>query len=141
MGSPSPSASFKSVHGAKIGLGLLGNGGSIMPGLISSDNGRRRCCAWAQLWQPRAWRTRVGRDRLQGTGSILILQVVTLYKRGESPEEIAENFPQVTLGQVYTALAYYHANRAEVERELADELAESDLLQTQCAAPTGPPGA
>jgi uncharacterized protein (DUF433 family) len=49
-----------------------------------------------------------GRLRIEGT-RVTVLQIVTLYKQGESPEEIAENFPHVTLGQVYAALAYYHA--------------------------------
>lgn len=71
-----------------------------------------------------------GRLRIDGT-RVTVLQIVTLYKRGETPEEIAQNFPQVNLGQVYAALAYYHANRAEVEQELADELAEYDRLKAQ----------
>lgn len=79
-----------------------------------------------------------GRLRIEGT-RITVLQIAVLYKRGEGPEEIAGNFPQATLGQVYAALAYYHANRAEVERELADESAEHDRLEQQHAAPTGPP--
>ena len=71
-----------------------------------------------------------GRLRIDGT-RVTVLQVVTLYKRGESPEEIAQNYPQLNLGQVYAALAYYHANQVVVERELADEAAEFDRLKAQ----------
>ncbi len=60
---------------------------------------------------------------------VTVLQIATLYKRGESPEEIGENFPQLSLGQVYAALAYYHTNRAEIDQELADEENEFDRLQ------------
>jgi uncharacterized protein (DUF433 family) len=70
-----------------------------------------------------------GRLRIDGT-RVTILQVVTLYRRGESPEEIVQNFPQLNLSQVYAALAYYHANRTEIEQELADELAEFDRLKS-----------
>jgi uncharacterized protein (DUF433 family) len=64
-----------------------------------------------------------GRLRIDGT-RVTVLQIVTLYKRGETPEEISLNFPHVTLAQVHAALAYYHANQAEVEQELAEERAE-----------------
>jgi len=71
-----------------------------------------------------------GRLHIDGT-RVTVLQVATLYKRGETPEEIAQNFPQVNLSQVYAALAYYHANRAEIEQELADEQAEFDRLKAE----------
>jgi uncharacterized protein (DUF433 family) len=79
-----------------------------------------------------------GRLRIDGT-RITVLQIVTLYKRGESPEDIAQNFPQLALSQVYTALAYYHANQVAVEQELASELAEYDRLKQQHAPPAGQP--
>jgi uncharacterized protein (DUF433 family) len=69
-----------------------------------------------------------GRLHIDGT-RVTVLQIATLYKRGETPEEIGQNFPQLNLSQVYAALAYYHANRAEVEQELAEDEAEFDRLQ------------
>ena len=69
-----------------------------------------------------------GRLRIEGT-RVTVLQIVTLYKRGETPEEISLNFPHVALAQVHAALAYYHANQAEVERELAEERAEVERLE------------
>ena len=81
--------------------------------------------------------TCAGRLRIDGT-RVTVLQIATLYKRGESAEEIAQNFPQLNLGQVYAALAYYHANRAEIEQELADELAEFDRLKSQHAQTAKP---
>jgi uncharacterized protein (DUF433 family) len=71
-----------------------------------------------------------GRLRIDGT-RVTVLQIAALYKQGESAEEIAQNFPHVSLGQVYAALAYYHANRAEIEQELADESAEFDRRKAQ----------
>ncbi len=71
-----------------------------------------------------------GRLRIDGT-RVTVLQIVTLYKRGETPEEIASNFPQVSLAHVHAALAYYHSHQTEVEQELADELAEYDRLKLE----------
>jgi uncharacterized protein (DUF433 family) len=78
-----------------------------------------------------------GRLRIDGT-RVTVLQIVTLYKRGESAEEIAQNFPQLNLSQLYAALAYYHANPAEIEQELADELAEFDRPKSQYAQGLSP---
>jgi uncharacterized protein (DUF433 family) len=79
-----------------------------------------------------------GRLRIDGT-RVTVLQIVALYKRGETPEEIAQNFPQVNLGQVYAALAYYHANRSAVDQQLNDESAQYDQLKTQhTPSPTQP---
>jgi hypothetical protein len=40
---------------------------------------------------------------------------------------------RLTLAQVYTARAYYHANRAEVEAELAEEKREAMELERSFA--------
>lgn len=55
--------------------------------------------------------------------------MVGWYKLGLGPEEIAENFGHLTLAQVCAALAYYHANRAEIEANLEDEEAEAERLE------------
>lgn len=75
--------------------------------------------------------------RIDGT-RITVNQIVTLYKQGYSAEEIADQYPHLTLAQVYTALAYYHANRAEVEADLAGEAAEAERLE-QAYAQTAVP--
>jgi hypothetical protein len=48
---------------------------------------------------------------------------------GLSPEEIADQYGHLTWAQVYAALAYYHANRNEIEAEMAAEEAEYDRLE------------
>ena len=73
-----------------------------------------------------------GRLRIEGT-RITVNQIVVLYKQGYSPEEIAEQYPYLTLAQVYTALAYYHANREEIEMALAAERSEAERLAQQQA--------
>jgi uncharacterized protein (DUF433 family) len=59
-----------------------------------------------------------GRIRIEGT-RITVHRIVSLYKQGQSPEDILQTYPHLSLGQVYAALAYYHANRQEIESELA----------------------
>ena len=75
-----------------------------------------------------------GRVRIDGT-HITIHRIVTLYKQGQNPEEIVQTYPQLSLAQVYAALAYYHANRAEVESELA----AADALYDELKRPGAPP--
>jgi uncharacterized protein (DUF433 family) len=64
-----------------------------------------------------------GRIRIDGT-RITVSRIATLYKQGLTAEEIVTTYSHLSLGQVYAALAYYHANLAEIEAELseADEL-------------------
>ena len=57
---------------------------------------------------------------IAGTG-IAVRRVVGWYKLGLNPEEITEQLPHLTLAQVYAALAYYHANREEIETDIAHE--------------------
>ena len=71
-----------------------------------------------------------GRLRVEGT-RITVNQMAVWYKEGSSPEEIADQYPHLTLAQVYTALAYYHANREEVDADLAAERAEAEQLEQE----------
>jgi uncharacterized protein (DUF433 family) len=75
-----------------------------------------------------------GRIRIDGT-RITVQRIATLYKQGQSPEEIAQTYSHLSLGEVYAALAYYHANRAEIESELATADARYDELRDQGAGP------
>src|SRR5882762_6723111 len=70
-----------------------------------------------------------GRLRINGT-RITVNQIVTLYKQGSNAEEIADQYPHLTMAQVYAALLYYHANREEIEADLAREEA-LNLLATR----------
>jgi hypothetical protein len=45
-------------------------------------------------------------------------------------EEIARRISHLNLAQVYAALAYYHANRHQIETELAEAEAEYWNLAT-----------
>jgi uncharacterized protein (DUF433 family) len=75
---------------------------------------------------------RGGRPRIAGTG-VTVRRIVGWYKQGLNPEEIADQFGHLTLAQVYAALAYYHANRDQIEADLATEEAETASLEQQHA--------
>jgi|SRR5436190_20946851 len=73
---------------------------------------------------------RGGRPIIAGTG-MSVRRIVGWYQLGLSPEEIAQEIPHISLAQVYAALAYYHANRAEIDAAIADEEAEEDRLERE----------
>ena len=68
------------------------------------------------------------RPRIAGTG-ITVRRIVGWYKLGWSPEEIAERIGHLSLAQVHAALTYYHANREEIEADIAAEEDEAERLE------------
>ena len=68
---------------------------------------------------------RHNRPRIAGTG-VTVQRVVGWYKLGLTPEEISDRIGHLNLAQVHAALAYYHANREQVEADVATEEAEDD---------------
>jgi uncharacterized protein (DUF433 family) len=71
-----------------------------------------------------------GTPHIAGTG-VTVRTIVRYYKLGMSPEEIAAEYPHLSLAQVYGALAYYHANRDEMDLHMAAEEAESDRIEQE----------
>jgi len=80
-------------------------------------------------------KVRGGRPCIAGAG-VTVQRVVGWYKRGLGPEEIADELEHLTLAQVYAALAYYHANRDEIEMAIAADEAEADRLEKSSDAVT-----
>ena len=68
------------------------------------------------------------RPRIAGTG-ITVHRITIWYKLGYSPEEMVRKYPHLTLAQVHAALAYYHANQAEIEAGIAADEAEYEQLE------------
>lgn len=73
---------------------------------------------------------RGGRPRIAGTG-VTVRRIAGWYKLGFSTEEIADKYGHLSLAQVYAALAYYHANREEIDADLAAEEEEYDRLERE----------
>jgi len=63
---------------------------------------------------------RGGRPIIAETGTS-VRRIVVLYKQGNSAEEIARLMTHLSIAQVYAALTYYHANREEIDTDLAEE--------------------
>ncbi len=54
---------------------------------------------------------------------------------GWSPEELAFQHPHLTLGQIYSALAYYWDHQAEVDAEIARSEEEVERLRATLPEP------
>jgi uncharacterized protein (DUF433 family) len=57
--------------------------------------------------------------------------VVLAFLRGESPEGIAESFPALTLEQILGSLAFYLANRDEIDQYLRQGAEDFERLRQQ----------
>jgi|SRR5678815_1033485 uncharacterized protein (DUF433 family) len=76
---------------------------------------------------------RGGRPKIAGTG-LTVRRIVGWYKLGLSPDEIALEYPHVTLAHIHAALAYYHANSEEIEADIAGEEEASAHWEEQLAS-------
>jgi uncharacterized protein (DUF433 family) len=63
---------------------------------------------------------RKGRPCIAGTG-VTVRRIAGWHNLGLSPEEIAAKIDYLTLAQIHAALAYYHANRDEIDDDIATE--------------------
>jgi uncharacterized protein (DUF433 family) len=68
---------------------------------------------------------RRGKPCISGTG-VTVQRVVSWYKLGLTPEEISGKIGHISLAQVHAALAYYHANKEEIEKSIAEDKAAGD---------------
>jgi uncharacterized protein (DUF433 family) len=73
---------------------------------------------------------RGGRPRIAGTG-VTVRRIVGWYKLGLTPEDIARRVGHLSLAQVHAALAYYHANREEIEAGIAAEEEKAERLERE----------
>src|SRR5947207_4733014 len=71
-----------------------------------------------------------GTPHIAGTG-VTVRTIVRWHRSGLTPEEIAVRIGHLSLGQVHAALAFYYANQDLMDREMAEEEAESDRLERE----------
>ena len=74
-----------------------------------------------------------GSPHIAGTG-VLVRTIARWSQAGFLPEEIAAKYAFLQLYQVHAALAYYHANRAEIDAELARIDDEAEQLESTAQA-------
>lgn len=56
-----------------------------------------------------------------GDTRVMLDSVVAAYHQGHSAETIAQQYPALSLEEVYGAIAYYLANKAEVDQYLRSQ--------------------
>lgn len=73
---------------------------------------------------------RSGRPCIAGT--TLEVSVIALAKtvHGRSPDEIADEY-RLTMGQVYSALAYYYEHQSEMDAQIATQAQIADQYKAQ----------
>ena len=74
-----------------------------------------------------------GRARIAGH-RIRVQDIVLWTEQGRSAAQIVADFPQLSLADVYAALAYYHDHREEINRQIR----EDDELIARLRAESGP---
>jgi uncharacterized protein (DUF433 family) len=68
---------------------------------------------------------RKGRPCIAGTG-VSVRRIAGWYNLGLTPEEIAAKIEHLSLAQIHAAITYYHANRDEIDSDIA---AEDDVAE------------
>ena len=63
---------------------------------------------------------RGGRPKIAGTG-VTVSRIAGYYRLGMTPDEVPLEYPHLTLAQVHAALAYYHANREEIDSDITEQ--------------------
>jgi uncharacterized protein (DUF433 family) len=59
------------------------------------------------------------------------MRIAGWHQLGIPPEKIAANYGHLSVAQVYAALAYYYANRAEIDDDIAAEKAAGQALERE----------
>jgi uncharacterized protein (DUF433 family) len=62
---------------------------------------------------------------------ITVQRIAVWYKMGMKPEEIISEIPHLNLAQVHAALAYYYANKQQIDADIATEDAEYERLANE----------
>ncbi len=66
-----------------------------------------------------------------GTKMKVVDLAVEQWAYGWSPEELHFQHPHLTLGQIHSALAYYHDHREELDRDIERRLERVDELRRE----------
>jgi uncharacterized protein (DUF433 family) len=64
--------------------------------------------------------TCAGKPRIAGH-RIRVQDIALWTEEGQSADEIVAEYPQLTLSDVYAALAYYHDHREEIDGDIRDD--------------------
>ncbi|MGH9930047.1 MAG: DUF433 domain-containing protein [Pyrinomonadaceae bacterium] len=73
-----------------------------------------------------------GRPCIAGTGTS-VHRIAILHNLGHGPEEIVRKYEHLTIAGVHAAVAYYYANKVEVDTEIASDEATAESVENLCA--------
>ena len=68
---------------------------------------------------------------------VRVNNVVFLHKEGKTPQEILVEYPDLSLAQVHSALAYYYDHQGEIEAELARDEGADERYERRKAEALG----
>jgi uncharacterized protein (DUF433 family) len=74
--------------------------------------------------------TEQGTIRIKGS-RVSLDSIVHHFKLGATAEQIVQSFPSLSLGDVYSSIAYYLTHRQEIETYLEQQKVAADDLQEQ----------
>lgn len=77
--------------------------------------------------------------RVAGT-RVTLDTLVAAFERGDSPEEIHEQYTSVALGDIYAVLTYYVRHRHVVDAHLADRADAATAVRARIEAAMPPDG-
>ncbi len=73
---------------------------------------------------------RGGKPRIAGS-RICVSDIVLWTEEGQSPDEIVNDFPHLTLADVHAALAYYYEHREEIDRQIKEAEQYAEAMRTK----------
>jgi uncharacterized protein (DUF433 family) len=71
-----------------------------------------------------------GTIRVKGS-RVSLDSIIHQFKLGATAEQIVQSFPSLSLGDVYSTIAYYLTHRPEIEEYLEQQETAADALQQQ----------
>ena len=74
--------------------------------------------------------TEQGTIRIKGS-RVSLDSIIHHFKLGATAEQIVQSFPSLSLGDVYSSIAYYLTHRQEIEEYLQEQETAADALQEQ----------
>ena len=76
---------------------------------------------------------RTGADGIVRVGQtrVTLDSILYAYRRGDTPAEIAEGFPTVSLADIYAIIAYYLRYRDQVDAYLAEQEAAGERVRRE----------
>jgi uncharacterized protein (DUF433 family) len=74
--------------------------------------------------------TEQGTIRVKGS-RVSLDSIIYHFKIGATAEQIVQSFPSLSLGDIYSSIAYYLTHRQQIEEYLQQQDTEADALQEQ----------